>query len=166
MVQIFHYLLLKIFFSFNQSQISFLLLLVLLPLYSQLQCYIYFVQLIKIFIFPIYLIFIFVNEKPLLLNFVHLSIFDFISNGPCDLPFRLFSIRNQVISRGILFGTTKNSFREHTEPEIVKKPVDDLVLQMKAMKILKVDRFPFPRRVYNTVTTVLSNVRYHYWWNA
>ncbi|XP_076473117.1 putative ATP-dependent RNA helicase DHX37 [Babylonia areolata] len=38
----------------------------------------------------------------------------------------------------------KNHFEEHTQPEMSRRPVDDLVLQMKAMGISKVVNFPFP----------------------
>lgn len=37
-----------------------------------------------------------------------------------------------------------DSFSLYTTPEIQRKPVDDLVLQMKAMSIHKVVNFPFP----------------------
>lgn len=37
-----------------------------------------------------------------------------------------------------------DSFSLYTTPEIQRKPVDDLVLQMKAMNIHKVLNFPFP----------------------
>ncbi|XP_055640635.1 probable ATP-dependent RNA helicase kurz [Toxorhynchites rutilus septentrionalis] len=37
-----------------------------------------------------------------------------------------------------------NEFEEFTTPEIMKKPVDDLMLQMKCMGIDKVINFPFP----------------------
>eukprot|EP00095_Tigriopus_kingsejongensis_P006161 maker-scaffold40_size501252-snap-gene-2.13 protein:Tk06161 transcript:maker-scaffold40_size501252-snap-gene-2.13-mRNA-1 annotation:"atp-dependent rna helicase kurz" len=38
----------------------------------------------------------------------------------------------------------KNDFPLHSQPEILKRPVDDLVLQMKAMGIMNVINFPFP----------------------
>ena len=38
----------------------------------------------------------------------------------------------------------EDKFSEHTPPEICKRPVDDLVLQMKAMNIVNVVNFPFP----------------------
>ena len=38
----------------------------------------------------------------------------------------------------------EDKFSEHTPPEICKRPVDDLVLQMKAMNIINVINFPFP----------------------
>ena len=38
----------------------------------------------------------------------------------------------------------KNEFPQFAEPEIMKRPADDLVLQMKAMKITNVVNFPFP----------------------
>ncbi|TRY72330.1 hypothetical protein TCAL_11453 [Tigriopus californicus] len=38
----------------------------------------------------------------------------------------------------------KNDFPLHAQPEILKRPVDDLVLQMKAMGIMNVINFPFP----------------------
>ncbi|KFD66492.1 hypothetical protein M514_05725 [Trichuris suis] len=37
-----------------------------------------------------------------------------------------------------------NDFDKYSRPEILTKPLDDLVLQMKAMCILKVRNFPFP----------------------
>uniref|UniRef100_A0A5S6QPU4 RNA helicase n=1 Tax=Trichuris muris TaxID=70415 RepID=A0A5S6QPU4_TRIMR len=37
-----------------------------------------------------------------------------------------------------------NDFEKYSRPEILTKPLDDLVLQMKAMSILKVKNFPFP----------------------
>lgn len=37
-----------------------------------------------------------------------------------------------------------DNFVEHAAPEITRRPVDDLVLQMKAMAITKVANFPFP----------------------
>lgn len=37
-----------------------------------------------------------------------------------------------------------DNFEEYSVPEIQRKPVDDLVLQMKAMSIIKVLNFPFP----------------------
>lgn len=37
-----------------------------------------------------------------------------------------------------------NDFEEYSQPEIQRKPVDDLLLQMKAMNIVKVVNFPFP----------------------
>ncbi|KAL0267172.1 UNVERIFIED_CONTAM: hypothetical protein PYX00_009520 [Menopon gallinae] len=37
-----------------------------------------------------------------------------------------------------------DEFPQFSEPEIREKPVDDLVLQMKAMNIVKVINFPFP----------------------
>ncbi|KAL0100806.1 hypothetical protein PUN28_019294 [Cardiocondyla obscurior] len=37
-----------------------------------------------------------------------------------------------------------NDFEEHSQSEIQRKPVDDLLLQMKAMNIDKVINFPFP----------------------
>lgn len=38
----------------------------------------------------------------------------------------------------------ENNFEEYSEPEIKRRPVDDLVLQMKNMHIDKVIHFPFP----------------------
>ena len=38
----------------------------------------------------------------------------------------------------------QHEFSEHTPPEITNRPVNDLVLQMKAMNIHKVINFPFP----------------------
>ncbi|KAK7087756.1 probable ATP-dependent RNA helicase DHX37 [Littorina saxatilis] len=37
-----------------------------------------------------------------------------------------------------------NNFEEHSAAEMTRRPVDDLVLQMKAMEISKVSNFPFP----------------------
>lgn len=37
-----------------------------------------------------------------------------------------------------------NDFEEYSQSEIQRKPVDDLLLQMKAMNIDKVVNFPFP----------------------
>lgn len=37
-----------------------------------------------------------------------------------------------------------DEFELFSVPEIQQKPVDDLVLQMKAMNIVKVVNFPFP----------------------
>ena len=37
-----------------------------------------------------------------------------------------------------------DEFPEYSIPEIQLKPVDDLILQMKAMNIVKVMNFPFP----------------------
>jgi ATP-dependent RNA helicase DHX37/DHR1 len=37
-----------------------------------------------------------------------------------------------------------NQFKDFSAPEIQRKPVDDLLLQMKAMNIDKVVNFPFP----------------------
>lgn len=37
-----------------------------------------------------------------------------------------------------------DQFEEYSQSEIRKKPVDDLLLQMKAMNIDKVVNFPFP----------------------
>lgn len=37
-----------------------------------------------------------------------------------------------------------NDFEEYSQPEIQRKPVDDILLQMKAMHIDKVVNFPFP----------------------
>ena len=37
-----------------------------------------------------------------------------------------------------------NEFPDFSRPEITERPVDDLVLQMKAMNIVKVINFPFP----------------------
>lgn len=37
-----------------------------------------------------------------------------------------------------------NEFRQFSEPEIIQKPIDDVVLLMKNMNILKVSNFPFP----------------------
>jgi len=37
-----------------------------------------------------------------------------------------------------------NDFEAYSQPEIQRKPVDDLLLQMKAMNIDKVVNFPFP----------------------
>lgn len=37
-----------------------------------------------------------------------------------------------------------NDFEEYSQSEILRKPVDDLLLQMKAMNIDKVVNFPFP----------------------
>lgn len=37
-----------------------------------------------------------------------------------------------------------DEFEQFSIPEIQQKPVDDLVLQMKAMNIVKVVNFPFP----------------------
>lgn len=37
-----------------------------------------------------------------------------------------------------------NDFEEFSQSEIQRKPVDDLLLQMKAMNIDKVVNFPFP----------------------
>jgi len=37
-----------------------------------------------------------------------------------------------------------HDFEDFSQPEIVSKPIDDLVLQMKALDILNVDDFPFP----------------------
>ena len=37
-----------------------------------------------------------------------------------------------------------NDFEEFTQPDILRRPVDDLVLQMKAINIDKVVNFPFP----------------------
>uniref|UniRef100_A0A6G1SRB6 RNA helicase n=1 Tax=Aceria tosichella TaxID=561515 RepID=A0A6G1SRB6_9ACAR len=39
-----------------------------------------------------------------------------------------------------------NEFSEHSEPQILQKPVDDVLLQMKAMNIDNVVNFPFPTR--------------------
>lgn len=39
-----------------------------------------------------------------------------------------------------------NDFLEHSEPKILQKPVEDVVLQMKAMNIDNVVNFPFPSR--------------------
>lgn len=39
-----------------------------------------------------------------------------------------------------------NDFPEHSEPKILQKPVEDVVLQMKAMNIDNVVNFPFPTR--------------------
>ena len=38
----------------------------------------------------------------------------------------------------------QNNFSEFSEPDITQQPVEDLVLQMKAMNIVKVTNFPFP----------------------
>ena len=38
----------------------------------------------------------------------------------------------------------KDEFEKFSPPEIVSRPVDDLILQMKAMGIEKVINFPFP----------------------
>ena len=37
-----------------------------------------------------------------------------------------------------------DDFERFSEPEVVNKPVDELILQMKAMNIVKVRNFPFP----------------------
>lgn len=37
-----------------------------------------------------------------------------------------------------------NDFEEFSEPEICRKPPDDLILQLKSMHIEKVINFPFP----------------------
>ena len=37
-----------------------------------------------------------------------------------------------------------NTFQQFTTPEILTRPVDDLVLLMKSMNIHKVVNFPFP----------------------
>lgn len=37
-----------------------------------------------------------------------------------------------------------DQFEQFSQPEIQRKPVDDLLLQMKAMNIDKVVNFPFP----------------------
>ena len=37
-----------------------------------------------------------------------------------------------------------DEFPQYSEPEIIRKPIDDLVLQMKAMNIENVINFPFP----------------------
>jgi ATP-dependent RNA helicase DHX37/DHR1 len=37
-----------------------------------------------------------------------------------------------------------DQFEQFSSPEIQRKPVDDLLLQMKAMNIDKVVNFPFP----------------------
>ena len=37
-----------------------------------------------------------------------------------------------------------DSFSEYTSPEIVRKPVEDLVLQLKALNIDRLVNFPFP----------------------
>ena len=37
-----------------------------------------------------------------------------------------------------------DQFEQFSEPEICRKPVDDLLLQMKVMNIDKVVNFPFP----------------------
>jgi ATP-dependent RNA helicase DHX37/DHR1 len=39
-----------------------------------------------------------------------------------------------------------NDFAEHSEPQILQKPVDDVLLQMKVMNIDNVVNFPFPTR--------------------
>jgi ATP-dependent RNA helicase DHX37/DHR1 len=38
----------------------------------------------------------------------------------------------------------ENDFRLFSEPEIMRRPIDDLLLQMKAMNIDRVVNFPFP----------------------
>jgi ATP-dependent RNA helicase DHX37/DHR1 len=37
-----------------------------------------------------------------------------------------------------------DSFTEYTSPEIVRKPVEDLVLQLKTLNIDRLSNFPFP----------------------
>ena len=38
----------------------------------------------------------------------------------------------------------ERDFQEHTEPEILRMPVEGVVLQLKAMDIQRVENFPFP----------------------
>ncbi len=51
----------------------------------------------------------------------------------------------------------KNSFPEHAQPEIAQRPVDDLMLQMKAMRIDNVRNFPFPTPPDATQLLVAEN---------
>jgi ATP-dependent RNA helicase DHX37/DHR1 len=37
-----------------------------------------------------------------------------------------------------------DDFKQFTEPEIVRKPVEDLILQMKDLGIERIHNFPFP----------------------
>ncbi|XP_028393261.1 probable ATP-dependent RNA helicase DHX37 [Dendronephthya gigantea] len=55
-----------------------------------------------------------------------------------------------------------NDFEEFTQPDILRRPVDDLVLQMKAINIDKVANFPFPTppesNVLQTAEKLLINL--------
>ena len=55
-----------------------------------------------------------------------------------------------------------NDFEEFTQPDILRRPVDDLVLQMKAINIDKVVNFPFPTppesNVLETAEKLLINI--------
>ena len=55
-----------------------------------------------------------------------------------------------------------NDFEEFTQPDILRRPVDDLVLQMKAINIDKVANFPFPTppesKILQTAEKLLINL--------
>ena len=53
--------------------------------------------------------------------------------GPLYIVYRLYSS-----------AVYQHEFSEYSSPEITNRPVEDLVLQMKAMNIDKVSNFPFP----------------------
>lgn len=55
-------------------------------------------------------------------------------------------ITHLSLSRHRLYSSAvyNDQFEEYNESEIQRKPVDDLLLQMKAMNIDKVVNFPFP----------------------
>ena len=55
---------------------------------------------------------------------------DFQGDGHC---YRLYSTE-----------VFKNSFPEFSRPDILRRPVEDLVLQMKCMGLVRVRNFPFP----------------------
>ena len=54
--------------------------------------------------------------------------------------------KGQVLGGYRLYSSAvfQNQFVQFSEPEICRRPVDDLVLQMKALGIEHVANFPFP----------------------
>lgn len=56
-----------------------------------------------------------------------------------------FFFKNYIFVRRLYSSAIFNDeFKEWDVPEIQRKPIDDLLLQMKAMKIDRVVNFPFP----------------------
>jgi ATP-dependent RNA helicase DHX37/DHR1 len=51
-----------------------------------------------------------------------------------------------------------DEFSEFTEPEIVRKPVEDLVLQMKELGIDRLSNFPFPTPPEDTSIKIAENL--------
>ena len=53
-------------------------------------------------------------------------------------------MRNCLYFRLYSSAVFKDSFEDWSRPDILLRPADDLILQMKAMNIVKVINFPFP----------------------